>query len=79
MSYVGEVPPTDPSLYKFEGSTTKRDFEVQFPATVPAGATVYVCAFWFSPTAMSGPACTPQKAVLQYGMDAATTGLKLAA
>ena len=33
-SFVGATPPADTSLFKFEGSTTRTMFKIQFPPTV---------------------------------------------
>jgi hypothetical protein len=68
FSFVGSAPPADISLWKFEGSTTRTVFDLEFPASVPAGSQVWLCAFWFSPRAQSGPACTPISAYLAGGM-----------
>lgn len=79
FSFVGQEPPSDPSLYKFEGSTSKREFEVTFPLSVEPGAKVYLAAFWYSATGMSGPASTPQEAYIQYGPNASSSHMKMAA
>lgn len=67
FSYVGETPPSDLSLYKFEGSLGKTKFDVVFPNTVAAGTQVWITAFWFNGRQQSGPACTPVGAFIQYG------------
>ena len=43
-------------------------FDVEFPATVAAGAQVWLCAFWFNPRSQSGPACQPISAYLAGGV-----------
>lgn len=68
LSYVGATAPADISLWRFEGSTTRTAFDVEFPATVAAGAQVWVCAFWFNPRSQSGPACQPVTAYLAGGV-----------
>ncbi len=40
FSYVGEQPTDDISAWKFEGSTTRTRFDVEFPATVQPGTKV---------------------------------------
>lgn len=70
FSFVGNAPPADMSLWKFEGSTTKTSFEVEFPPTVPAGSQVFLTAFWFSPRSQSGPACVPISAYIAGGVAA---------
>ena len=47
MSYVGNSPSADLSAWKFEGSTTRTSFDVEFPPTIPAGSQVFLAAFWF--------------------------------
>jgi hypothetical protein len=69
MSYVGETAPLDPSAWKFEGSVTRTKAEVLFPLTVPAGAKVWLTAFWFNPRAEGGPACAPVGTHVQFGGD----------
>jgi hypothetical protein len=68
FSYVGATPPTDPSVYKFEGTTTRTTFDIVFPDSAEPGTTVWVTAMWFNERAQSGPACTPMSTVIQYGM-----------
>jgi hypothetical protein len=68
MSFVGSAIPADISQWKFEGSTTRTTFDVEFPATVPAGSQVWLTAFWSSPRAQSGPACQPVAAYLAGGV-----------
>ncbi len=81
FSFIGEVAPNDPAVWKFEGNTTLSTFGMDFPTEVPAGAKVWVTAFWFNPRAMSGPAASPVSTNLQYGgMSEADAGeLKIAA
>ncbi len=71
FSYVGSAPPADIAAWKFEGSITKTVFDCEFPASVAAGAQVWLCAFWFSPRAQSGPACQPVSAYLAGGVTGA--------
>ena len=59
VSYVGTEAPTGASNWKFEGNTTHTTADIQFPDTVPAGATVWIACFWYNSRAMSGPACVP--------------------
>jgi hypothetical protein len=68
FSFVGSAPPADISQWKFEASITRTTFDLEFPATVPAGSQVWLCAFWFSPRSESGPACQPISAYLAGGV-----------
>jgi hypothetical protein len=51
------------------GRTVKRSttVDVEFDADVAAGSKVWFTAFWFNPRAMSGPACAPISAYVQFG------------
>jgi hypothetical protein len=71
FSYVGAQPPADISQWKFEGNPTRTVFDVEFPPTVPAGSQVWLCGFWYSPRAQSGPACQPISAYLAGGVTGA--------
>src|SRR5687767_3140672 len=68
FSFVGAQPPADISQWKFEGSTTRTTFDVDFPPTVAAGSQVWLCSFWFNPRSQSGPACQPVSAYLAGGV-----------
>lgn len=68
MSYIGSAPPADITEWVFQGSTTRTLFDVEFPPSVPAGAQVWLAAFWFNPRCQSGPACQPVSAYLAGGM-----------
>jgi hypothetical protein len=67
FSFVGDEAPSDPALYKFEGSSTRTLFDVGFPESVPVGAKVWLTAFWTNPRLMSGPACVPVSTNLNFG------------
>jgi len=71
FSYVGATPPADISAWKFEGSTTRTSFVMEFAPTVPAGSQVWLTAFWFNPRSESGPACMPISAFIAGGVVAA--------
>jgi hypothetical protein len=67
-SFVGADYPTDPSLWSYEGDCTKPTFEVVFPDTVAGGAKVWICAAWYSRTALTGPISTPLMTQIQGGL-----------
>lgn len=71
FSFVGAAPPADISLWKFEGSTSRTVFDVEFPPTVAGGAQVWLTAFWFNSRSQSGPACTPITAYIAGGVGVA--------
>jgi hypothetical protein len=70
-SYVGTTPPSDPSLFKIEGTCTKPTFDVVFPTSVAGGAQVWISVAWFNPRTLNGPACPPVTAFLQGAAAAA--------
>ena len=67
FSHVGPTAPSDLSVWKFEGNTSKTAVELLFPNTTAAGATVWLTAFWFNPRKQSGPPCAPLSTNLQGG------------
>jgi hypothetical protein len=69
FSWVGEQPPADITMWKFEGNTSKTQINVTFPFTVPPASQVWFTAFWFNPTKESGPASNPVNAYLDSGMN----------
>ena len=64
-SYYGPNP-QDPSLYKWEGSTNRSIFEVEFPASVAPGTVVYLSAMWLNAKNQNGPACPPVATTIQF-------------
>lgn len=59
FSYVGATAPVELTDWKFEANTGRMMFDITFPSTVPAGATVWVTAFYFSGSKARGPICDP--------------------
>jgi hypothetical protein len=67
FSFVGTEAPADPAAWKGEGITTRTRFQIVFPATVPAGAQVWITAQWYNSKAQTGPAAVPITTYLQGG------------
>lgn len=67
FSYVGNSAPSDPSLYKFEGNVSRTVVDITFPATVAAGAQVWICAMWLNAKMQSGAGCQAVGATLAGG------------
>ncbi len=67
MSFVGETAPTNPTVYKYEGSTSRVTVEILFPETVEPGTQVWLTAFFFNERKQNGPACVAVGAVINYG------------
>lgn len=71
MSFVGAAPPADIGDWKFEGSTTRTSYDVEFPVTLSPGTQVWLTAFWFNTKSESGPASVPTETWLDSGLSAA--------
>lgn len=67
FSHVGPNPPVNVEDWVFQGNSTKTRVTAVFPPETPAGTVVYFTAFWYSPTAQSGPGCQPVSAVIAGG------------
>jgi len=77
-SFVGENYPSDPSLWNFEGSTTKAKFDILFPSTVAGGTQVWICAAWINAKQQAGPVSVPVTTNIQGG-GTSTSSMKIAA
>lgn len=66
-SFVGELPPEDPSQWKSEGATSRTRVQVDFAVTVPAGAMVWLAACWVNAKFQSGNACAPISTRTNHG------------
>jgi len=67
FSYVGPTPPESVEEWTFEGSTSRLRMEVTFPASTPAGTTVWFCGFFANRKGESGPASAKASAVIAGG------------
>lgn len=67
FSHVGATPPATNDEWKFEANTNQNVFDIEFPETVAAGATVWFTAFWFNAKSESGPQATAISTNLQGG------------
>jgi hypothetical protein len=68
LFYVGETNPPDPALWAFLTNTSKTALDVEIPATVAAGAKVWLTAFWFNNRKESSPAATPESTRISDGL-----------
>ena len=66
-SFVGDQPPADIRAWSFELGTTRTDFEVALPSTLPPGTKVWITACWRSLTEQTSPACAPVATHLNFG------------
>jgi hypothetical protein len=78
-SFVGDVAPSDPALWRFEGCTGKVDeISIVFPATVEAGSQVWFVAQWLNAKGQLGPGCDAVGTTLAGG-STTVTAMKMAA
>lgn len=73
LLFVGEtptspVPPADPSAWVFLVNTSKTIVDLDIPASVPAGAKLWLTAFWFNNRKQASPAATPQSTRISDGL-----------
>ena len=78
FSALGDTPPRTPDEWKFTKNSTVTRTTVTFPATLPPGARVWLCAYWSNRRCEHGPSSAPVYAHLGYAT-ALATGLKAAA
>lgn len=67
FSYIGATPPGELAEWTFELNSGKTVVDLEFPATVAAGTTVYLTAFWFNPRKQAGPIADPVSTNLPGG------------
>ena len=77
-SYVGETPPSDPALWRFEGCTSQFSLEVAFSPTVEAGSQVWFVSQFTNAKGQTGPASDAIGTTLAGG-SAAPMVMKIAA
>lgn len=66
-TFVGAEYPSDPTLWDFQGATTKAKYEITFANDLPGGTQVWVCAAWINGKQEAGPASVPITTNLQGG------------
>jgi hypothetical protein len=59
FTFIGTSPPADPTLWTFQGNTTRTTIDVTFPDSTPPGAQVWFTAFWRNERDEAGPASAP--------------------
>ena len=67
VSYVGAEKSENPADYTLQGVTSRPITDVNFPASVEAGATVWISAYYFNPRCQAGVAAVPVGTNLQGG------------
>jgi hypothetical protein len=71
LYFVGETAPADPSSWLFAMNSSKTLFDFEIPATVAAGAKVWLTAFWFNNRKQPSPAATPESMRVSEGLSQA--------
>ncbi len=59
LMFVGEEAPIDPLAWTFLTNTTKTVIDIEFQPAIPAGAKVWLTAFWKNRREEAGPAAVP--------------------
>ncbi|MEM1446262.1 MAG: hypothetical protein AAGF84_09420 [Planctomycetota bacterium] len=67
LTYVGDTAPLDPTVWTFQGNTTKNVKTIVFDESIAPGTKVWLTAFWFNRRTQSGPPCDPVAAYIQFG------------
>jgi hypothetical protein len=68
LYHVGATAPSDPAEWTFAMNTSTTTFDVDLPASVPAGSQVWLSAFWFNARKDASPAATPESACISDGL-----------
>jgi hypothetical protein len=63
----GEVAPTDPDAFKWEGNTARMSLVVEFPPSTAPGTKVWLTATFQSERGLTSPACIPVSANIGFG------------
>ncbi len=69
-TFVGAEAPADIADWTYFGSSTRTDFDIEFPPSVAAGSQVFICAAWFSPRNQLGPISPAISAYIAGGVSA---------
>ena len=77
--FAGDTPPDDPRGYHFYGVTTRAKTQIDFPNSVPSGATVWLSACWVSGRAETSTPSDPTNFTIQGGAVTPEAAMKIAA
>jgi hypothetical protein len=67
FTFIGDEPPADVGLWRFNGNTGRTAIEFTFPSSLPPGARVWMTARWFNGRKQGGPMSQPVGTNLQGG------------
>lgn len=68
LLFVGEDAPADPMEWNFALNTSTTLLDMDFPATIAAGAKVWLTAIWFNARKENSPPATPVSVRLSDGL-----------
>ena len=68
LSCVADEPPARLADWTFHGNATRPTYAIQFDAQTPAGAKVWIAAYWYNTRGQSGPLSTPISVRMQDGI-----------
>ena len=74
LSYVGPEVAQDPTLWQFQGSTSRQTTTLQFDANVAAGSCVWITGYYYNAKGQSGMAAAAVCVTLEAGFRKATGG-----
>lgn len=69
LYWCGETPPSDACQWMFAMNTSRPEFDVEMPMSVPGGARVWLTAFWFNKRMQAGPLALEQHTRANAGAD----------
>lgn len=70
FTFVGPSPSGNPEAWTCQGQSTKTQFVVQIPPSVPAGSSVWLSAVWYSPRGVYTEMSNPIQAYIAGGVAA---------
>jgi hypothetical protein len=73
-SFVGQTAPSDPSLWVYEGESSRGRFKIEAPAELAAGTKIFYAFCFKSPRFQTGPACAGVPVVVGGGVPEANVG-----
>ena len=74
MTFAGPEAAQDPTLWQFQGSTSRRTTTLSFDANVAAGSCVWVTGYYYNAKGQSGTAAAPVCVTLEAGFRKASGG-----
>jgi hypothetical protein len=73
-SAIGAAAPTNPNDWKFEGSPSRANFEIDFDSGLAVGTRVWATFCWATARGLTSPACSPIPLLIGGGLPDAIPG-----